>query len=242
MRFHAAVVCALAVAGCASGVPSEVRSNAAVLLVGEQHDAPGHPAAQRRIVDALVPQARLAALVLEMSEQGASTAHLPATATEAEVRQALRWNNEAWPWERYAPAVMAAVRAGAPVLGGNLPREKMRAAMGDAQLDAALPPDAWHAQQEAIRSGHCGLLPESQIAPMTRIQVARDRAMADTLRQAAVPGKTVVLVAGSGHVDAALGVPRHLPAALGARPVVLAPEPTGKDYCGELRRRMAPQG
>ena len=43
-------------------------------------------------------------------------------------------------------------------------------------------------------------------------QIARDRAMAQTLQQAARPGKTVVLLAGSGHVDPRLGVPRHLPA------------------------------
>jgi uncharacterized iron-regulated protein len=66
------------------------------------------------------------------------------------------------------------------------------------------------AQQQAIRDGHCGLLPESQIAPMTRIQIARDIRMAHALERARLPGKTVVLLAGGGHVLRDRGVPVHL--------------------------------
>jgi hypothetical protein len=55
------------------------------------------------------------------------------------------------------------------------------------------------------------MLPESQITPMTRVQIARDLAMAQTLRAAAQPGRTVLLLAGRGHVDRQLGVPQHLP-------------------------------
>ena len=47
---------------------------------------------------------------------------------------------------------------------------------------------------------------------MTRIQIARDVAMAQTLTEAAAHGKAVLLVAGNGHVQRGLGVPRHLPA------------------------------
>lgn len=240
-QFAAAAALVLSLAGCAAPLPPDAARGAALLLVGEQHDAPGHAPAQQRLVEALARQGRLAALVLEMAEQGTSTRPLPSAASEAEVRQALRWNDEGWPWTRYGPAIMAAVRSGAPVLGGNLPRERMRAAMQDAQLDTALPAAAWQAQQAAIREGHCGLLPENQIAPMTRIQLARDRAMAVTLMQAAVPGQTVVLLAGAGHVDAALGIPQHLPPGASARVLALPAEPTGKYYCEELRRQMPPR-
>jgi uncharacterized iron-regulated protein len=129
-----------------------------------------------------------------------------------------------------------------PVLGGNLPRERMRQAMGELQLDGLLAPAALQAQQQAIRQGHCDLLPEAQIAPMTRVQIARDRAMARALAGAAVTGKTVVLLAGAGHVDPQLGVPLHLPPGLTARSVVLPPVATGKDYCAELRRSLKPAG
>lgn len=211
----------------------------ALLLVGEQHDDPQHQAWHAGVVRALAAQGRLGALALEMAEQGASTAGLPSQADEAQVRAALRWDDQGWPWSAYAPAVMAAVRTGVPVLGANLPRTAMRPAMGDAALDSMLDPRALADQREAIRTGHCDLLPASQLAPMARIQVARDRAMAQTLAQAAQPGRTVVLLAGAGHVDARLGVPRHLPAGIVARAMVwpASGKAPGTDHCAALREQ-----
>ncbi|WP_372659175.1 ChaN family lipoprotein [Hydrogenophaga sp.] len=185
-----------------------------LLLLGEQHDAAEHQVLQREVVQLLAAQGRLAALVMEMAEQGRSSQGLTQQASEAQVREALAWS-DSWPWSSYGPVVMSAVRAGVPVLGGNLPRPAMRAAMADAELDQLLPPAALAQQRQDIRDGHCGLLPEAQIAPMTRIQLARDQAMAQTLVQAlrdhAQAGQTVLLVAGNGHVRRDLGVPRHLP-------------------------------
>jgi uncharacterized iron-regulated protein len=237
---------ALLLAGCAAdpvGPEPVLRQLEALppsdlLLLGEQHDAPDHQQVQRRVVESLAGRGRLAALALEMAEQGASTAQLAAGADETAVRDALRWDQAGWPWQAYGPTVMAAVRAGVPVVGANLPRSQLRSAMDDASLDVLLPAPALKAQQQAIRLGHCGLLPESQVGPMTRVQVARDRAMAQTLAQAATSGKTVVLLAGAGHVDEALGVPRHLPATLRTHAAALPARASGKDYCADLRQQM----
>lgn len=237
MRLNALFAAAL-LAGCAATGPLQEVPAADALLLGEQHDAGAHPGLQERYVRSLAEGGRLAALALEMADRGASTAGLPAAAGEAQVREALRWNAEAWPWERYGPAVMAAVRAGVPVLGANLPRGQMREAMTDRTLDALLPGPAIKAQQQAIRQGHCDLLPEGHVQPMTRVQIARDRAMAQTLASAAASGKTVVLIAGAGHVQPDVGVPQHLPRTLRSASLVLPREETGKDYCGELRRQM----
>ena len=185
-----------------------------VLLLGEQHDSDDHHRIEAETASHLAARGSLAALAMEMAEQGRSTAGLPPSADESAVKSALGWNDKAWPWAAYGPVAMAAVRAGVPVLGANLPRDAMRAAMADGALDGRLPGPALKAQQQAIRTGHCNMLPESQITPMTRVQIARDRAMADTLVAAVRPGKTVLLVAGAGHVDRALGVPQHLPPAL----------------------------
>lgn len=149
-----------------------------ILLIGEQHDAPAHHVLERDAVTALAARSQLAALVLEMAEDGRDTTALSTDATQAQVRTALRWDEAAWPWEDYAPAVMAAVRAGVPVAGANLPRARMRDAMADVSLDAQLPAAVLRTQQDAVRDGHCGLLPEARIVPMTRVQIARDRAMA----------------------------------------------------------------
>lgn len=247
---------ALLIPGCASppapGLDALLPADA--VLLGEQHDAAEHQRIHAQVVRTLAARGQLAALALEMAPRGRSTASVAPHADEASVRSALGWNEQAWPWAAYAPAVMAAVRAGVPAIGANLPRENMGRAMADARLDAALPGPALKAQQQAVRLGHCGLLPESQIRPMTRIQIARDQAMAETVTAALAPGKTVVLLAGAGHVDRTLGVPRHLAPGLRLRAVRLsAGPPEGgaadfdavwttpalppRDYCAELRPR-----
>ena len=227
-----------------------------VLLLGEQHDASAHQAVEQQVVAALAARSQLAALALEMADSGQSTVGLPANASEEQTRSRLRWNQTAWPWAAYGPAVMAAVRAGVPVLGANLPRNEMRASMADTQLDLRLSDPSLKAQQQLIRQGHCNLLPESQITPMTRIQIARDRRMADTLAKAVQPGKVVVLISGSVHADRRLGVPQHLPAGLQVKSVRLLAGGQGlpgesfdsvwateaapdKDHCAGLREQFA---
>lgn len=230
-----------------------------VLLLGEQHDAADHQRLQREAVLWLAARNQLAALVLEMAERGHTTIGLTPSATEADVQKALGWNDKAWPWKAYGPVVMAAVNAGVPVLGGNLPRSRMRAAMGETAWDQHLPGPALQRQYTALRDGHCGLLPETQIAPMARIQIARDASMAQTAQEALRPGQTVVLVAGGGHVLRSLGVPTHWPANLvskvalaqagqvlpainsDADTVVSTPAPPAKDHCAELRKQWAPR-
>lgn len=253
----------LALAGCSAlrgaddgPVPERIARllPADVMLLGEQHDAPEHHLIERESVEALVARNQLAALALEMAEEGRTTARLATGATEAQVQAALAWDAKAWPWTDYAPAVMAAVRAGVPVVGANLPRARMRDAMADVSLDAQLSDPALRAQQQAVRDGHCGLLPESQIVPMTRIQIARDRAMAHTLaEQARGPGQLVLLITGAGHADPALGVAQHLPTDLKVRSVRMAaggatsgrggfdavwatPALPARDYCASLRK------
>ena len=263
----------LGAAGCATPAPLGADGQARLatllpadaLLLGEQHDAPAHQQLQRQAVQWLAARGELAALALEMAEQGRSTAGLPRDASEADVQHALAWRDAGWPWKTYRLVVMAAVRAGVPVLGANLPAARQREAMRDAALDARLPPAALQEQQQRMRDGHCGLLPESQIGPMTRVQIARDIAMADTVRAARQPGRTVLLVAGNGHVHRALGVPLHLPPDLttkvlsaqsgqaqaaidsevtdtlpahtsGADLLWPTPPVPPRDYCAELRR------
>ena len=229
-----------------------------VLLLGEQHDASEHQQIHQQVIALLAQRSLLGALALEMADAGVSTAKLHPSSTEQQAKNALKWNDQSWPWESYSPAVMTAVRAGVLVVGANLPRQSMRSSMNDSTLDAQLPGAALKAQQQQIRIGHCNMLPESQITPMTRIQIAKDIRMAETLREVAVPGKVVVLLAGSGHTNRLLGVPQHLPASLKVKAVRLrtgdamaadkpeafdavwaTPALPEKDYCADLKAQMA---
>ncbi|VWX60130.1 conserved hypothetical protein [Burkholderiales bacterium 8X] len=236
---------ALAIAGCSAIAPSPPRGAdispaqrvaallpVEALLIGEQHDASEHQVIEREAVEALSRTGRLAALAIEMAEDGNQTAHLAREATEAQVQTALSWNDKGWPWTRYGPVVMAAVRAGVPVVGANLPRDRMKDAMADVSLDVQLGPEAIEAQRQAVRSGHCDLLPEAQIGPMTRIQIARDRAMAQAIVKARAAGKTVLLVSGAGHAARLVGVPQHLPSDMTVKSVRLKAG-AGSDKAGE---------
>jgi uncharacterized iron-regulated protein len=230
-----------------------------VLLLGEQHDAAEHQQLSAAVVRRLAAQGRLAAVAMEMAEQGRSTAGLAREASDAQVREALAWDERGWPWPAYGPIVMAAVRAGVPVVGANLPRKAMKQSMGDATLDSRVSDEVRRTLLADVRDSHCGLLPESQLQPMTRIQIGRDLAMADTLRSLAVPDRVVLLVAGAYHVDAGRGVPQHLASStLRVRTVHLAagaeqgerlagfdeawptPATPAKDHCAELAKQMAP--
>ena len=225
------------------------------LLLGEQHDAPEHQRWEADSVRWLAERGRLAALVIEMAEAGTGTDGLPPDANAAQVYAALRWNEAAWPWERYRAVIMAAVAAGVPVRGGNLPRSRMRAAMQDEALDRHLPPAALALQRNAIEEGHCGLLPADRVMPMVRIQLARDASMAHAVQQARQDGRTVLLAAGWGHVRRDLGVPTWLPANFNAKVAIaqagqaraaieseanyIHPTPAlaPRDHCAELRAR-----
>jgi uncharacterized iron-regulated protein len=228
----------LALLACASVAPDSLRPDsffaaqlqqllpADAILLGEQHDAPDHQRIHRVTVETLAAQKALSALALEMVTAGLSTHPLSPDADEAQVRAALQWNNDAWPWSAYGPVVMTAVRAGVPVVGANLASTSLRDTMGNSRFDVLLPGPALKAQQQNIRAGHCGMLPESQITPMTRVQIARDVSMADTLVQWAQPGKTVLLLAGRGHVERSLGVAQHLPPRFKAQTVLLGTDPS----------------
>ncbi len=216
-------------AGCATpgqgsdGVPVLLHRLGRVdlLLLGEQHDAPEHQQLQLAVVNELTHWNELAALVLEMADADHDTRALPPTASEGQVRHALGWRDTAWPWAAYGPTVMAAVRAGVPVIGGNLPRQDNVATMRQPAWDLRVPPDVLAQQHHAVDEGHCQLLPQGQIAPMARVQIARDVQLAATLTAAAVPGKTALLLTGSQHAHRVTGVPLHLPEHLRTRSVRL---------------------
>ncbi|MFN3417621.1 MAG: ChaN family lipoprotein [Caldimonas sp.] len=231
-------------------------------LLGELHDQPDHQRQAAQLVSELAAQGRLQALVLEMAERDRHTRGLPPDAGEAQVREALAWHEPGWPWAVYGPVVMAAVRAGVPVHGGNLPRAELRAATGQAGWDDLVPAAARQRLVDAVRDGHCGLVPEAQLPAMARMQIARDDALAATIAAAshgAPPDAVVLLLAGAVHASRLTGVPLHLPRhapALTVRTTAFVPAgaipPAGfddareaaaqasRDHCADLRERGMP--
>ncbi len=124
------------------------------------------------------------------------------------MREALAWSG--WEWPVYEGVVMAALRAGVPVLGGNLPRAALRETMADASRDALLDAGVRERLAEAVREGHCGLLPAEQEPGMVRVQIGRDQSLAATVTEALRPGQQVILLTGAQHASRDRGVPLHL--------------------------------
>lgn len=204
---------AAGLAACQTPPPAPPLPTAAVRLwiFGEQHDQPDQQRQVAQVVGQLAAQQRLAAVVLEMADAGRHTRGLGPNADEASVRQALGWTG--WPWEPYAPVVMNAVRAGVPVLGGNLPRAATRPTMDDTSREALVDATVRERVLDAVRQGHCGHLPATREPGMLRVQVARDHTLARSAAEAvagAAPHQVVLLLTGVQHASRDRGVPWHL--------------------------------
>jgi uncharacterized iron-regulated protein len=206
----------LSLAGCAAAprilLPEPLPR---VWIFGEQHDQVDQ---QRQVADLVRQMAyhrQLEAVVLEMAERGRDTAATPPGADEDDVRSALAWDARAWSWTAYGPIVMAAVRAGVPVYGGNLPGGDLRRTMNDASFDAKLDAPTRERILVALREGHCGHLPAARETGMLRVQVARDASMAGVISTLLAEGReerVVLLHTGLQHAARDRGVPVHLQA------------------------------
>ncbi len=132
------------------------------------------------------------------------------------IAQAAGFRFDGWDWSLYGPVVELALRRDWPLVGANLSSAQTFAiARGQSHPLADRAPSAWgpqveKAQSDAIEQGHCGLMPPSMLPPMVRAQRARDAQMAEALITARQGGRTVVLLAGNGHVRRDVGVPLHL--------------------------------
>ncbi|MFN3302165.1 MAG: ChaN family lipoprotein [Roseateles sp.] len=218
-------VAATALAGCAHvALPTPD-----FVLLGEIHDNAGHHQLRAQRLAALLADGRPTAVVFEQMPAARNDA------LQAQQRQAPRdvealvdagqLDRKGWRWPLHQPLVQASLAGGARVLGGDLERNDLRRLMREG--DAAWPAGPlalagrtpWgEAEQQAmlktIDEGHCGALPPAMMEPMARAQRARDATLAQTMLDARAAGaQRVVLIAGNGHVDRELAVPRYLEAA-----------------------------
>ena len=250
---------ALLLAACASPPPD--RSAAALaqalraqpaVLIGEQHDNPAHHALEAELIRSLAREGRLAAVAMEMldAEQQPALDALRGRASpgEAAVRSALAWNDRRWPWRDYGPVILAALESGVPLHAAQPSRQ----VLAEARRRSGLPPlpdGARRQLEQALREGHCGMLPESRLPAMLWVQYTRDRHMAQVLDALRTPGRQVLLITGSGHARRDSGVPLHsrgptFSVGLGSDDAAAHdlpwPSATGPetDHCAALRQQL----
>lgn len=192
----------------------ELARAADAVLLGETHDNADHHALQAWMTARLMESGRPPLVAFEMIDAGQEKAlrrHLADHPGDAAgLGPALSWEKSAWPsWSLYRPIAEAALRAGAALAPANLTREQVGdiARHGD---DHGLPPIS--RQQlasigEDIKDGHCGMLPDTAVPGMVRVQRSRDKVMAETLIQGMHDHGHAILIAGAGHTRTDRGVP-----------------------------------
>lgn len=182
------------------------------VLLGELHDNAWHHRRRGELIGALGP----VPVVAEHLTRGQAVrfghdllASLQAAGFEA----------QGWDWPVHEPLFAAIRQAGAPLGGGNLPRDVVRQVARDGQppadlaaliASAPLPAAAQAALDADLLQGHCGHLTPARLPAMRQAQRARDAAMALALQAAAT--RPALLVAGNGHVRTDYGVPPLLQA------------------------------
>jgi len=242
-----------------------------VVLLGEVHDNPVDHALRGALLRAFAD--RHPAVVFEQFTASDAPIALPAPGDSI-----TGWldrngfDRRGWKWPLHEPVVSAAMADARSIWGSNMSREALRAVVMNGESAAPAPlreiiaqaPLDSAAQAELDREiieGHCNQLPESMVPGMRAAQEVRDAAMTRALMMAGADGPAW-LIAGNGHVQRDIAVPRMLARvapgksvlvvgllerdSTGAAPeaaerqrydlVVITPRTERPDPCAELRR------
>jgi len=193
---------------------------APLVLIGEKHDNNDHHQIEARILKNLVTPTHSPAVVFEMlnDTQQPVLDQLAANSPLESIKTKLAWKPKSWPWKDYGPLFQLTLQLKAPLIAGNIHRERIRAIYGK-QKDALAEPrfntvkgiasSVREQINEEIYLNHCEMMPRTQLQPMVDIQLARDAAMADAMLQHRTRAGAI-LIAGGFHVRKDLSVPLHL--------------------------------
>lgn len=212
----------LPMAGC-SHVPLPSAAEAPIWLLGEVHDNPEGHRQRFAWLQQQVMQGWRPVIALEQfdREQQPLLDKAQQECVDSACLLARVAGEQQWQWPFYSPVIDLALQQRLPLLAANLSRadagkvmrQGYRAALDEATLsrfglDQPPAADLWAAQRKEIIDSHCGKLPQRMVDGMVQAQIARDVWMAQVLSQHAE--RSVVLLAGNGHVRRDLGVPYWL--------------------------------
>ncbi len=190
-----------------------------IVLLGEVHDNAGQHALRVAALRLLVADGARPAIAFEQFDRerqadiDRARRERPGDADYviAQAKGAPSWN-----WSLYRPFVQLALDHDLPIVAANLSRNAaMKLAMDAAATGTGSSYDKLaaafrRAHEDMIAKGHCDLLPAAALPGMAGAQIARDRALALSIRPYATSG--VVLLTGNGHARIDIGVPYWLTA------------------------------
>jgi len=203
---------------------AELRFEQPVVLLGEVHDNAAQHAMRLRAFEASLAAGARPALLMEQFDRDRQPdidrlrARRPAPDAAALVAAASA-PGAGWDWDFYKPFITLALRYDLPIVAANVSRLEARTVMTQglaaSGFEPAVPADVEAGIVAAVMASHCGMLDEPTARRMALAQSARDQFMARTVEKFADRG--VLLLAGNGHVQTDLGVPRWLTSATRAR-------------------------
>jgi uncharacterized iron-regulated protein len=222
-------------------------SQAQVIYLGETHDEAADHQAQLQIIQTLHGQNPQLAIALEMFQRPAQPLldqYLAGKITETELQQQSEYDQRwGFPWEYYAPILRFAKEQQIPLIALNVPTEITRKvartgleSLTDSERQWIPPETEIRTDNEAYRQIiqeiyeqiHQGRSASSSFENFFLAQVLWDETMAqeiaDFLKKH--PDRTVVVLAGDGHIAYGYGIPSRVArrAAVQQRSVIVNPD------------------
>lgn len=209
-----------------------------VVLLGEVHDNQTQHALRAAAMKLLLATGARPAIAFEQFDREhqadlnrARAEPLPANTTRADHLITRARGAQSWNWNLYRPYLQLALDHDLPIVAANLSRAAaMRVAQQGFQsaFDAdvrsennldRLPASMFAAHEQAVDIGHCQLMPAAMLLALARAQIARDLALALSIRPHAARG--IVLLTGNGHARNDIGVPFFLTPAERAQTITI---------------------
>ena len=188
-----------------------------IFLLGEIHDNPNGHSLRFDLVMQLILQGKNPVVAMEQFDRENQASLDLALTICKDVDCVLDTaGSPGWDWRFYKPLVQLALDKKITLVAANLSNADVRKVMGGG-YSAVFSPQAiakynidQHSnqllsiQRKSIREGHCNMLPLNAIDPMVQGQIARDVWMASVINR--FDDRTVILIAGNGHVRKDVGV------------------------------------
>ncbi len=201
---------------------SEQAIRSQFLLLGENHNNPDHHILQAKMLETVVKADRKPDMVFEMIPRSLSAeANSYNLKNDPELEgfaKRLAWEKRGWySWDIYKPIGLVVAQNQLRVVAGNFDRKlvrslyKSKTALSEEEhkrfaLNESFPPHLQVSLNQELIASHCGMIGETALPAMTRIQRAKDGLMADAMISSSLNSGTV-LIAGNGHIRKDRGVP-----------------------------------
>jgi uncharacterized iron-regulated protein len=144
--------------------------------------------------------------MISKKQQPVIEQYLTGNISTEELPKALDWKKSGWPdWKFYGPLFNVARDKGAHIQYGTLPRKELSERFPITELPNQQLLDLLKVD---IVEGHCNLLPEKAISPITKVQIRKDKFLAEQMVQADSTARSF-LIAGNGHVMKDRAVPQY---------------------------------